>query len=88
MTPRLNAVTVALPERYWQVILFAVLMLLFITSTLGRSAFRAYVLSAQMAVLGAFIGFVFIMDQPFKGQTALDSDSLRRTIVLMEKRHH
>jgi hypothetical protein len=85
---RLNAVTVALPERYWQVILFAVLMLLFITSTLGRSAFRAYVLSAQMAVLGAFIGFVFIMDQPFKGQTALDSDSLRRTIVLMEKRHH
>ena len=85
---RLNAVTIALPERYWQVILFAVLMLLFITSTMGRSAFRAYVLSAQMAVMGAFIGFVFIMDQPFKGQTAVDSDALRRTIVLMENRHH
>jgi len=83
---RLKAVTIALPERYWQVILFAVLMLLFITSTMGRSAFRAYVLSAQMAVMGVFIGFVFIMDQPFKGQTAVDADQLRKAIVLMENR--
>lgn len=83
---RLNAVTLALPERYWQVILFAVLMLLFITSTMGRSAFRAYVLSAQMAVMGAFIGFVFIMDQPFKGQTAVDAQPLRQAIVRMESR--
>ena len=83
---RLNAVTLALPKPYWQVVLFAVLMLLFITSTMQRSTFRAYVLSAQMAVMGAFIGFVFIMDQPFKGQTAVDSDALRRTIVLMENR--
>jgi len=63
-------------------------MLLFIASPPQRSAFRAHVLSAQMAIVGAFIGFVFVMDQPFKGQTAVDSDSLRRTIVLMEKRHH
>lgn len=83
---RLNAVTLALPQPYWQVVLFAVLMLLFITSTMQRSAFRAYVLSAQMAVIGAFIGFVFIMDQPFKGQTAVNADQLRKTIVLMENR--
>jgi hypothetical protein len=83
---RLNAVTLALPERYWQVILFAVLMLLFITSTMGRSAFRAYVLSAQMAVMGVFIGFVFIMDQPFKGQTAVDAQPLKQAIVRMESR--
>lgn len=83
---RLNAVSLSLPKPYWQVVLFAVLMLLFISSTMQRSAFRAYVLSAQMAVMGAFIGFVFIMDQPFKGQTAVDSDALRRTIILMENR--
>jgi hypothetical protein len=83
---RLNAVSLALPKLYWQVVLFAVLMLLFITSTMQRSAFRAYVLSAQMAVMGAFIGFVFIMDQPFKGQTAVDADQLRKAIVLMENR--
>ena len=84
---RLNAVALALPERYWQVVLFAVLMLLFITSTMQRSAFRAYVLSAQMAVMGVFIGFVFIMDQPFKGQTAVDADALRRAIGIMENRN-
>lgn len=83
---RLNAVSLSLPKPYWQVVLFAVLMLLFISSTMQRSVFRAYVLSAQMAVMGAFIGFVFIMDQPFKGQTAVDSDALRRTIILMENR--
>lgn len=83
---RLNAVTLGLPKPYWQVVLFAVLMLLFITSTMQRSTFRAYVLSAQMAVMGAFIGFVFIMDQPFKGQTAVDADPLRKAIVLMENR--
>lgn len=83
---RLNAVTLGLPKPYWQVVLFAVLMLLFITSTMQRSAFRAYVLSAQMAVMGAFIGFVFIMDQPFKGQTAVDAQPLRQAIVLMENR--
>jgi|GEM_PF-2542671 len=51
-----------------------------------RSAFRAYLHSAQMAVMGAFIGFVSIMDQPFKGQTAVDAKPLRQTIVLMENR--
>ena len=83
---RLNAVSVSLPTAYWQVVLFAVLMLLFITSTMQRSAFRAYVLSAQMAVMGAFIGFVFVMDQPFKGQTAVDAQQLRQMIILMENR--
>ncbi|MCC8429016.1 DUF4239 domain-containing protein [Reyranella aquatilis] len=83
---RLNAVSLSLPQPYWQVVLFAVLMLLFITSTMQRSAFRAYVLAAQMAVMGAFIGFVFIMDQPFKGQTAVDAKPLRQAIVLMENR--
>ena len=63
-----------------------VTMLLFITSTMQRSAFRAYVLAAQMAVMGAFIGFVLIMDQPFKGQTAVDTQPLRQAIVLMENR--
>lgn len=61
-------------------------MLLFITSTMGRSAFRAYVLSAQMAVMGVFIALVFIMDQPFKGQTAVDAQPMKQAIVRMESR--
>jgi hypothetical protein len=83
---RINIVQVSLPPIYWQVVLFAVLMLLFISSTMERSAFRAYVLSAQMAVLGAFIGFVFIMDQPFKGESAVDAQPILQTIALMKAR--
>ena len=51
-----------------------------------RSAFHAYVFSAQMAVMGAFIGHVFIMDQPFKGQAAVHAQPLRQAIILMENR--
>ena len=83
---RLNIVQVSLPPIYWQVVLFAVLMLLFISSTMERSVFRSYVLAAQMAVLGAFIGFVFIMDQPFKGESAVDPQPLVQTIALMKAR--
>lgn len=83
---RVNIVSVSLPPIYWQVVLFAVAMLLFVTSTMERSGFRAYVLAAQMSVLGAFIGFVFLMDQPFKGQGAVDSQPFVQTIALIKQR--
>lgn len=83
---RLAAVNVALPSAYWQVVLFAVAMLLFISATMQRSAFRATVLAAQMAVIGAFLGFVFIQDQPFKGQMAVDADPFVQVIAVLEGR--
>ncbi|MFO1159602.1 MAG: hypothetical protein U1E60_12245 [Reyranellaceae bacterium] len=83
---RLATVSVALPTAYWQVVLFAVLMLLFISSTIGRTPFRATVLAAQMAVLGAFMGFVFIMDQPFKGQTAVGPDQIVQATATIRNR--
>lgn len=83
---RLAAVNVALPAAYWQVVLFAVAMLLFISATMQRSAFRATVLAAQMAVIGAFLGFVFIQDQPFKGQMAVDADPFVQVIGVLERR--
>jgi hypothetical protein len=39
-----------------------------------------------MAVLGAFIGFVFIMDQPFKGHSAVDPQVIVQTIAIIEAR--
>ncbi len=83
---RLAAVSVALPAAYWQVVLFAVLMLLFISSTVVRTPFRATVLAAQMAVIGAFLGFVFIQDQPFRGQMAVDAEPIAQVIALLEAR--
>jgi hypothetical protein len=83
---RLAAVSVALPAAYWQVVLFAALMLLFVSSTMERTPFRATVLAAQMAVIGAFLGFVFIQDQPFKGQMAVDAEPIVQAIAVIKSR--
>jgi hypothetical protein len=83
---RLNAVTVSLSATFWQAILFAVLILLFVSSTVERTRFRSIIMGCQMAVLGAFIGFVFIMDQPFKGHSAVDPQVIVQTIAIIEAR--
>ena len=83
---RLNAVTVSLSATFWQAILFAVVILLFVSSAVERSPFRSIIMGCQMAVLGAFIGFVFIMDQPFKGHSAVDPQAITQTIALIEAR--
>jgi hypothetical protein len=83
---RLNAVSVSLSATFWQAILFAVLILLFVSSLVERTRFRSIVMGCQMAVLGAFIGFVFIMDQPFKGQSAVDPQAIQQIISTIEGR--
>jgi hypothetical protein len=83
---RLNAVTVSLSATFWEAIGFAVLMLLFVSSNIERTSFRAIILGCQMSVLGAFIGFVFVMDHPFKGRSAVDPGAIMQTIAIMEGR--
>lgn len=83
---RLDSVSVGLPGIYWMVILFSVLMLLLVSSTIPRTPFRAAVLAAQLAVMGAFVGFVFIMDAPYKGENGVAPDAISRAVAAMEKR--
>jgi hypothetical protein len=83
---RLNAVTVSLSAVFWEAIGFAVLMLLFVSSNIEQTRFRSVILACQMAVLGAFIGFVFVMDQPFKGRSGVDPGVIVQTIAIMENR--
>ncbi|MDP1750357.1 MAG: DUF4239 domain-containing protein [Reyranella sp.] len=83
---RLNALGLGLPAIYWQVVLFSAFMVILVSATIEQTPFRAAVLAAQAAVLGAFIGFVFLMDQPFKGDTAVDADSIVQAIARMEGR--
>jgi len=83
---RLSLATVELPNIYWVVVLFAVAIVVFVSCTIPRTPFRTLLLVAQAAVLGAFVGFVFVMDQPFKGQTAIGPDSFVQTIARMEAR--
>jgi hypothetical protein len=83
---RLANVRVRLPGIYWAVILFGTTMLLFVSSTITPTRLRTSVLAAQLAVLGAFIGFTFIMDAPFVGETAVKPVALARAIQSMEAR--
>lgn len=84
---RLFLVPLHLPYTYWFVILFAVLMLMFISSTLTSSVFRATNLFAQMAALGSIVGFVYLQDQPFSGDFSVMPDAMTRSIELMKARH-
>ncbi|SJZ77828.1 Protein of unknown function [Enhydrobacter aerosaccus] len=83
---RLNMITIALPPIYWIVVCFAICMLLFVSSTIQQTPFRTTVLAAQAAVVGAFLGFVFTMDQPFKGETAIGPDAIVQVLARMEAR--
>ena len=83
---RLNQLQVGLPAIYWEVVGFAVLILLLVSSTIEQTPFRAAVLGGQMAVLGAFIGLVFIMDTPFKGDTRITPKAIAQIASFMDKR--
>lgn len=83
---RLDTVKVGLPGTYWIVILFSVLVLLLVSCSIPRTPFRSVVLAAQLAVLGAFVGFVFIMDAPYLGDTAVSPEAISKAVAAMEKR--
>ena len=85
---RLNDVHVGLPAIYWEVIAFSMAMLLLVSGTVERTGHRVLVIAAQVAVLGAFIGFAFIMDTPFLGDTAVTSDAIAHVAAVIEKRMH
>ena len=83
---RLNAISLRLPTTYWIVVLFSTMMIVFVSSTLAPSRFRTVLLACQMAVLGGLVGFVFVTDQPFLGETAVNTDDYARTLRHMDAR--
>ena len=83
---RLGAVSLGLPAIYWDVVLFALALLIFVTCAIEQTPFRTVVLATQAAVLGAFVGFVFLMDQPFKGENGVSPDALVQVMGRMARR--
>lgn len=83
---RLNLIGLGLPEVYWEVVLFALAMLVGVSCMIQQTVFRSAVLAAQAAAIGAFVGFVFIMDQPFKGRTAISPSPFIDSVARMERR--
>lgn len=83
---RLSIVTIRLPPLYWWVVSLAVAMLLFVSSSIQQTPFRRTILCAQAAVVGGFLGFVFIMDQPFRGETAIQPDAIISAIQRIDTR--
>jgi hypothetical protein len=83
---RLNTVNLGLPELYWEVMLFAVAMVVFVSVWIEQTFFRAMILAAQAAVLGALVGFVFLMDHPFKGTTQVTAQPIVEAMDRMKTR--
>ena len=83
---QLGAVSLGLPAIYWDVVLFALALLIFVTCGIEQTPFRTVVLASQAAVIGAFVGFVFLMDQPFKGQNGVSPDALVQVMGRMARR--
>lgn len=83
---RLESGTLQIPFNYWVVIIFAMLSKILLSALLDRTAAGSYVLSIQMAVLGALLGLVFIFDEPYKGQTSVQPDNFVSVIQKMRAR--
>lgn len=83
---RLDSVHVALPTVYWDVVFFAMVVLMVAASAIERTPFRTLLLAGQAAFLGGIIGVVFITDHPFKGQTSVGTNAMDKAIVMMKNR--
>jgi len=80
---RYQLATASLPRVFWLYI--AVLMLLG-SVMVGRTKLdgrRAAVLGAYFGALGMVVGLIMILDQPFRGETSISSEPLRRVIEQM-----
>jgi len=84
---RINSLYLRLPAAYWQVVFFALVVLIFISSAVEQTTFRKVVLGAQASVIGAFLGFVFVMDAPYTGEGAATPYELERAIANMNHRN-
>lgn len=71
---------------YWIVVLFSATMIVLVSNTRSPSRFRTVLLACQMAVLGGLVGFVFVTDQPFLGETSVDTRDDARTLRHMDTR--
>lgn len=83
---RLEAMHTELPGIYWTVVLFALGILVLASSVIERTPFRNIALAAQMSVLGAFVGILFITDHPYHGQTSIGPDAMLKAISQMKTR--
>ncbi len=83
---RINSLYLYLPSAYWQVVLFALTIVVFVSSAVEQTTFRRVVLAAQTSVIGAFFGFVFVMDSPYSGDGAITPYELVRVIANMDHR--
>jgi hypothetical protein len=83
---RLNSVNIGLPALYWEVVLFMLGVLILVSCTVEPTFFRSAVLAAQAGVLGVFVGFVFIMDNPFKGENGIGPNAIILTLERMAER--
>jgi len=84
----LAAARIKLPLAFWETIFFLILILLVLAS-FSEGTFapgRAIALSCQGFAVALLVAFVFIFDQPFKGQTSVSPEPIVKAIAEMQAR--
>ncbi|WP_372618062.1 hypothetical protein [Falsiroseomonas sp.] len=71
---RLHAATAGLPAQFWTLILVLAVLMVATGPLYPARAHVVAMLAVQAAGLGALVGFVFLMDQPFRGSIAVSTE--------------
>ena len=74
---RLNAASAALPMQFWALILLLGGLLVATGPLYPARAHVVVMLAIQSAALGALVAFVFLMDQPFRGELTVSAEPYR-----------
>ena len=82
----IEATEIRLAPVYWVLIGLAFCVKVFVSALTTRTTIGEIVFAAQMTVLSALFALVFIFDQPYKGESGVKPDALRKAIHAMQTR--
>ena len=77
---RLRESREAIPGLFWSVIGFLTLLMMSLGAFLRPTLTNIVMVAGQAAAVGMLSAFLFSMDHPFMGESAIDSAMLRRVI--------
>jgi hypothetical protein len=79
-TSRLAAATISIPKIFWVILLLLVAAASFLSGREAPKRFGLQVNLIHMAAIGLAVGLVIVLNNPFRGQTSIDSAIIRNAV--------
>lgn len=84
---RIELAGLALPKIFWGTILVALVITVTVSALLAISKIKTFIMGFQVFVLGLLLSVVYINDKPFKGETSVNPNAIKKTISIMHTRY-